>query len=56
MPIGLVFYLWVLTGVENRDGESLPPHPQLLYDPWLREPWVPPAGPYLTMGAFLEEF
>lgn len=56
LPISLVFYLWVLTGVENRDGESLPPYPQLLHDPWLGKPGVPPAGPYLAIGAFLEEF
>jgi hypothetical protein len=56
LPISLVFYLWLLTGVENRDGELIPPHPQLLHDPRLRKPWVPPAGPCLVMGAFLEEF
>lgn len=56
--INLLFCPWVLMGggAESRDGEPLPPHPQLLHDPWLRKPWVPPAGPYLSMGAFLEEF
>lgn len=56
LPISLGFYLWVLTGVENRDGESLAPHPQLLHNSWLGKPWVPPSGPYLAIGAFLEEF
>lgn len=50
--ISLLFYPWVLgrRGLRAETGAPTTPHPAPA------RPWVPPAGPYLAMGAFLEGF